>query len=191
MMNIVNPVECNQFYIDPEEERFNELMTEENVELLNKLLNKPRLVVDNTSAPMREAVADAALDFLEKLRPGGPWVLTAIKPDGPIETITANNADDVRAFVERNNGVRNLYFSVKPIMPKERPRGENVVDLMDALRKSVGGGAGETKAPKKSAKKPRKAAAGQKEMLMPITTKKPAKEAAAKKPAARPQRKSA
>jgi hypothetical protein len=146
MMNIVNPVECNQFYIDPEEERFNELMTEENVELLNKLLNKPRLVVDNTSAPMREAVADAALDFLEKLRPGGPWVLTAIKPDGPIETITANNADDVRAFVERNNGVRNLYFSVKPIMPKERPRGENVVDLMDALRKSVGGGAGETKA---------------------------------------------
>lgn len=29
----------------------------------------------------------------------------------------------------------------KPITPKERPRGENVVDLMDALRKSVGGAA--------------------------------------------------
>ena len=27
----------------------------------------------------------------------------------------------------------------KPITPKERPRGENVVDLMDALRQSVGG----------------------------------------------------
>jgi DNA end-binding protein Ku len=26
----------------------------------------------------------------------------------------------------------------KPITPKERPRGENVVDLMEALRKSVG-----------------------------------------------------
>ena len=37
----------------------------------------------------------------------------------------------------------------KPITPKERPRGENVVDLMDALRKSVGGGAAETEAPKK------------------------------------------
>jgi DNA end-binding protein Ku len=78
----------------------------------------------------------------------------------------------------------------KPIMPRERPRGENVVDLMEALRRSVGGAAGETKAPKNSVKKPRKAAAGQKEMLMPIAGKKP-KEAAAKKPAARPQRKSA
>jgi DNA end-binding protein Ku len=45
--------------------------------------------------------------------------------------------------------------------------------------------------PKKSAKKPRKAAAGQKEMLMPIAGKKPAKETAAKKPAGKPQRKSA
>src|SRR6201994_395913 len=38
----------------------------------------------------------------------------------------------------------------KTIQPKERPRGENVVDLMDALRKSVGGAPAETKAPKKS-----------------------------------------
>ncbi|MCS4012455.1 hypothetical protein M2192_009475, partial [Bradyrhizobium elkanii USDA 61] len=75
---------------------------------------------------------------------------------------------------------------------KERPRGENVVDLMDALRKSIGRDASAaTEAPKKPTKKPRKAAAGQKEMLMPIAGKKPAKEAAAKKPAARPQRKSA
>ena len=80
----------------------------------------------------------------------------------------------------------------KPITAKERPRGENVVDLMDALRKSIGGGAAAaTEAPKKPAKKARKAAAGQKEMLMPIAGKKPAKEAAAKKPAARSSRKSA
>jgi DNA end-binding protein Ku len=66
-----------------------------------------------------------------------------------------------------------------------------VVDLMDALRKSIGGGAATaTETPKKSAKKPRKAAAGQKEMLMPIAEK-PAKEAAGKKPAAKAQRKSA
>ena len=77
----------------------------------------------------------------------------------------------------------------KPITPKERPRGENVVDLMEALRKSVGGATAETRAPTKSAKKPRKAAAGQKEMLMPIAGKKAVKEAA-KKPAAR-SRKSA
>jgi DNA end-binding protein Ku len=78
----------------------------------------------------------------------------------------------------------------KPITAKERPRGENVVDLMDALRKSVGGAAAESKAPKKSAKKPRKAAAGQREMLMPIAGKKP-KEAAAKKSASKQQQKSA
>jgi DNA end-binding protein Ku len=84
----------------------------------------------------------------------------------------------------------NSKRSGKPITPKERPRGENVVDLMDALRKSVGGAAAETNAPKKGAKKPRKVAAGQKEMLMPIQGKKTAKETAVKKPASK-QRKSA
>jgi DNA end-binding protein Ku len=79
----------------------------------------------------------------------------------------------------------------KPIAPKERPRGQNVVDLMEALRRSVGGAAAETSAPKKPAKKQRKAAAGQQEMLMPIAGKKQAKETATKKPAARPHRKSA
>ena len=77
----------------------------------------------------------------------------------------------------------------KPITPKERPRGENVVDLMEALRRSVGGEAGERQAPTKQGKS-KKAASGQKEMLMPIAGKKPAKETSAKKPSAR-QRKSA
>jgi DNA end-binding protein Ku len=79
----------------------------------------------------------------------------------------------------------------KPITPKERPRGENVVDLMEALKRSVGGAANELSTPKKSTKKPRKVATGQKEMLMPIAGKKPSKETAAKKPAAKPRRKSA
>ena len=80
----------------------------------------------------------------------------------------------------------------KPITPKERPKGENVVDLMEALRRSVGGAAAEAKAPKKPAKKAKKVAAGQKEMLMPIAGKKAtAKDAPAKKPAAGVRRKSA
>jgi hypothetical protein len=54
---------------------------------------------------------DEAVDFLEQLRPGGPWVLSAIVPDGPIDTITALAASDVRAFVARYDGKRNLYFS--------------------------------------------------------------------------------
>jgi DNA end-binding protein Ku len=79
----------------------------------------------------------------------------------------------------------------KPITPKERPRGDNVVDLMKALRRSVGGAAAAPETSKKAAKKSKKTAPGQKEMLMPIVGKKPAKEAAAKKPSAKPQRKSA
>ncbi|PJG50912.1 Ku protein [Bradyrhizobium forestalis] len=77
----------------------------------------------------------------------------------------------------------------KVIRPKERPKGENVVDLMEALRQSVGREAGSAKEAK-PAKKP-KNASGQKEMLMSIAGKKPAKEASAKKPAAGARRKSA
>jgi len=73
----------------------------------------------------------------------------------------------------------------QPIAPKARPAAGNVVNLMDALRASIG----EAQAPK-SAKKPKKAT-GQKEMLLPIEGRKPAREAAAKKTSAKPQRKSA
>ena len=82
----------------------------------------------------------------------------------------------------------NLKRAGKPIAAKERPSGANVVDLMDALRKSIGA---TEPAKEKPAKKPRKVASGQKEMLMPIDGKKPPKEAAAKKPVVKPQRKSA
>ena len=56
-----------------------------------------------------------ATDFLEWLRPGGPWVLTAIDPtSGKIETITARTADEVRKYIRANEGKKNLYYSVNP-----------------------------------------------------------------------------
>lgn len=55
-----------------------------------------------------------AIEFLEALRPDGPWALTAIIPDGPTETITATTAGEVSAFVRKNNGKKNIYFSVNP-----------------------------------------------------------------------------
>ena len=67
----------------------------------------------NTSAPSRSA-EDEAIHFLEQLRPGGPWVLTAIVPDGDTETITVRDAVAVRKFVAAHNGKRNLYYSVNP-----------------------------------------------------------------------------
>ncbi len=81
----------------------------------------------------------------------------------------------------------------KVIRPMERPKGENVVDLMEALRRSVGREAPPeaATAPKKSAKNPRKAATGQKEMLMQIAGKKQAKATGIKKPSAKQQRRSA
>jgi DNA end-binding protein Ku len=87
------------------------------------------------------------------------------------------------ALVELINSKR----AGKPVTAKARPRGENVVDLMDALRQSIGKA---SSSPAKPDKKTRKASAGQKEMLMPIRGKKGAKETTAKKPASR-QRKSA
>ena len=48
------------------------------------------------------------------LRPGGPWLLTAIIPDGTTDTITAQTADEARAFVATYYGQRNLYYSVNP-----------------------------------------------------------------------------
>jgi hypothetical protein len=62
------------------------------------------------------------------------------------------------------------------MVAKAGPRGENVADLMDALRKSIGGDAAVAGLVKKPAKKPREVASGQKEMLMPIAGKNPAKE---------------
>ena len=75
------------------------------------------------------------------------------------------------ALAELINAKRNG----KTIGAKPRPKGENVVDLMDALKRSI---AGAGAAP--PAKKLRKAAIGQKEMLMAIQGKKPVAKKAVK-----------
>ncbi len=79
----------------------------------------------------------------------------------------------------------------KTIAAKPRPRGDNVVDLMDALKRSIAGE--RASAAPATGKKPRKAAAGQKEMLLPISGKRAAKAETKKadKPAAAKARKRA
>jgi|ERR1700677_4261827 len=64
------------------------------------------------------------------------------------------------ALVELINGKR----AGKPVTAKARPPGENVMELMDALRQSIGKASSSPAKPDKT----RKASAGQKEMLMPI-----------------------
>jgi DNA end-binding protein Ku len=87
------------------------------------------------------------------------------------------------ALTELINAKRNG----KTIAHKPRPRGENVVDLMDALKRSVGQGSKAAAAPAKG--KRRKTASGQTEMLMPIEGNKAAKRATKK--TRKTQRKSA
>jgi hypothetical protein len=56
-----------------------------------------------------------ACHFLEKLRPGGPWVLTACEPEREgIETVTTRQAAGVRRFNNKHNGKWGLYYSVNP-----------------------------------------------------------------------------
>jgi len=69
---------------------------------------------ENTSAGSA-GKAPGAVVFLQRLRPGGPWVLTAIAPDGPTETITTQDASVALQFVAKHNGQRNLYYAVNPL----------------------------------------------------------------------------
>ena len=64
----------------------------------------------------REGDTTTALDFLCWARPGGPWVLTAIVPDGEIETRTfkADQAAALAHWVEARQGKTNLYWMVNP-----------------------------------------------------------------------------
>ena len=55
---------------------------------------------------------EAALAFLDLLHPGGPWVLTAITPDGSATTETFSRADAVAAWITRENAARNIYMMV-------------------------------------------------------------------------------
>ena len=55
-----------------------------------------------------------AISFLEQLRPNGPWLLTAITPDGPTITVTVRKASEINSFLCEHNGKRNLYYSVNP-----------------------------------------------------------------------------
>ena len=57
---------------------------------------------------------NAALSFLRRWEPNGPWLLTAILPDGATETQTfrADQESATFAWIEMHQGKRNLYFSV-------------------------------------------------------------------------------
>ncbi len=75
----------------------------------------------------------AALEFLKKLYPSGPWVLVAIHPDdGSIETrgFGPESADKAEAWIAGWSGTRNLYFSInKPLDPSRRATKEKMASV--------------------------------------------------------------
>ena len=85
----------------------------------------------------RSPIADEAVAFLERLRPAGPWVLTAILPDMlpgqlPTITITAQEVDEVRDFIAKYNGQRNLYYSVNPTRkPTNKKASKTNIDAIE------------------------------------------------------------
>lgn len=69
----------------------------------------------------------AALDFLQRMYPEGPWVLTSIETDRKaITTATFGPAklDECRAWIDRFNGRRNIYWSVNPPMRELQKKAE-------------------------------------------------------------------
>jgi hypothetical protein len=64
--------------------------------------------------PLGPEPNNVPVTFLEKLRPGGPWVLTAIVPEGATTAITAHTTDQIEFFVRKHDGRANLYYSVNP-----------------------------------------------------------------------------
>jgi hypothetical protein len=77
----------------------------------------------------------AAVEFLQRLRPNGPWQLHAIMPDGPITTRMANTAEDVNRFVKKHDGQGNLYYTVNPrrTVMNKKPKKEDIAAIENLL----------------------------------------------------------
>lgn len=58
---------------------------------------------------------ETPVEFLHWARPDGPWTLTAIIPDGAIETATFTDPDEVTAWVKQRDGKKNLYWAPNPL----------------------------------------------------------------------------
>lgn len=61
---------------------------------------------------------DLALEFLQRWRPEGAWILSAATPDREkmvTRTFQLSELEAARAWIESFQGIRNLYFTVNPV----------------------------------------------------------------------------
>ena len=57
------------------------------------------------------------VEFLRWLRPGGPWSLSAIVPDGKMTTRIFTDPDEAARWIAERDGRENLYYAVNPLRP--------------------------------------------------------------------------
>jgi predicted P-loop ATPase len=79
--------------------------------------------------------ANIAVDFLNRLRPGGPWQLSAINPNvnNSIKTVTATTADQARSFIKQYDGVYNLYYAPNPVRVNDKKATKTEVSAIEFL----------------------------------------------------------
>ena len=67
--------------------------------------------------PLPEHDTQAAVRFLKRFCPEGPWVLTSIVPDGKTDTRTFEAAQwrEAAQWIEERQGKQNIYFHVNPV----------------------------------------------------------------------------
>lgn len=61
---------------------------------------------------MADGDTEEAVGFLKRWEPTGPWLLTAIVPDGKIESVEHQDIENLRHWIDDRQGKKNLYFSV-------------------------------------------------------------------------------
>lgn len=92
--------------------------------------------VDQTNASnMALAPSEVnSVDFLEWMRPAGPWVLSAIVPDGRITTLTftSDKSEQMRQWIASRNGAENLYFQVNSSGDKKLAKKASKDDIVAA-----------------------------------------------------------
>jgi hypothetical protein len=99
-------------------------------------------------ATTTQADIGAALDFLSKYRPGGPYILTAIRPDPfRIRTLTFDlcERDLLADWLEDKNGAWNVYFHVNPTLTHmNKKAGREDIATLTHLHVDIDPRAGET-----------------------------------------------
>lgn len=76
-----------------------------------------------------------AIDFLTKLRPNGPWILTAILPDkGKIftRTFVPDELPEMACWIDSYQGIRNLYYTLNSVreLVEKKPEKSQISELI-------------------------------------------------------------